>query len=413
MKAVIIAVGDELLAGQTVDTNSAWLADRLGPRGVGTVRHVTVGDDAGAVAAAVAAAAAEADLVLVTGGLGPTPDDLSREALAAAMGAPLREDPRQVRRIAGFFAARDRQMKPSNRSQALVPAGAEAVDNDCGTAPGLRARLADAEVVVLPGPPHEMRAMFERAVLPRLPAGPAIARRVLRTFGAGESDVAERIADLMARGRDPSVGTTAGAGVVAVRIAASGETADAAEAAADATADEARRRLGGLVFGDGERTLAAVVGDRLRADGRTLAVAESCTGGMLGGMLTDAAGASDYFLGGVVAYADAAKTSLLGVDAGLIARRGAVSDPVATAMAEGVRDRLGADWGVGITGIAGPTGGSAEKPVGLVFIALAGPAPDAPTTHRHVFPGDRDTIRRRAALAALDHLRHALSADRP
>ncbi len=410
VQAVIIAVGDELTCGATVDTNSAYLSRRLCERGIATLRQVTVGDDAGAIAAAVSAAAGDAGVVLVTGGLGPTADDLTRQGLARAMGAKLREDRRQAERIAAFFAARRRPMKPSNRAQALIPAGAEPLDNDCGTAPGIAARVGSAEVFVLPGPPREMEAMFEVRVLPRLPSAGAIASRTLHAFGAGESDIGEEIADLMGREQNPTVGTTAEAGVITVRITATGGCRRAAEDAAEKIAGEIRWRLGELVFGAGGQTLAEVVGGGLRAAGATLAVAESCTGGMLGGMITAAAGASDYFLGGVTAYANRAKVALLGVDAGLVDAQGAVSGPVAEAMAEGVRRKLGADYGLAVTGIAGPAGGSADKPVGLVFIGIA--SGGGTSARRHIFGGDRDTVRRRAALAALNHLRLELAGGR-
>jgi len=407
MKAVILAVGDELTAGATVDTNSAFLSRRLAEHGIATLRHLTVGDDTGAIARALAEAAAEAGLVVVSGGLGPTADDLTRHALAEATGAELVEDARSAERIAAFFALRGRQMKPSNRRQALAPAGAEMIDNDCGTAPGIAARIGRAEVFALPGPPHEMVAMFEARVLPRLRGDGAIARRELHTFGTGESDVAAEIADLMARDANPTVGTTAKAGVITVRIAATAPTAEAAEALADGTAAEVRRRLGELVFGAGEETMASVVGALLDAAGRTAAAAESCTGGLVSEMITGVPGASRYFRGGVVAYANAAKTDLLGVPAERIAAAGAVSEPVAEALAAGAARRFGADYGLSLTGIAGPAGGSDDKPVGLVYIGLASPAGTA--VHRHVFPGTRDVIRRRAALAALNHLRLALA----
>ena len=406
MYAVIVAVGDELTSGATVDTNSAYLARRLAELGIETLRHETVGDDTAAIAEAITRAAAEAELVIVTGGLGPTPDDLSRRALASAMGVELVEDPRQAERIAAFFARRGREMKPSNRAQALVPRGAEAIDNDRGTAPGLAANVGKSRVFILPGPPHEMREMFTARVLPELSADAAIATRLIHTFGAGESDVAGAIADLMDRRANPRVGTTAQAGVVTVRITARGRDAEAAEELAEKVAELVKARLGELVFGTGEETLSGVVGSLLRSAGQSLAVAESCTGGLLGALLTDVPGASEYFLGGVVAYANEAKAGLLDVPWELLRTHGAVSEPVAGAMAAGARGRFGADWGIGITGIAGPAGGSAKKPVGLVYIALAGPGIDQ--VHRQVFPGTREVIRRRAALAALDHLRRAL-----
>jgi len=407
MRAVILAVGDELTSGLKVDTNSAALSARLAARGLATVRHETVGDDAGALAAALRRAAADAEVVIVTGGLGPTEDDLTRHALAEAMGADLVTDARSLERIAGFFAARGRPMSDSNRRQALIPAGAEAIDNDGGTAPGIAARLGVADVFVLPGPPGEMIPMFDRSVAPRLPDAGAIVRRRLHCFGAGESNIAERIADLMVRGRNPQVGTTASGGVITVHVVARSGAPAGARAAADATADEIASRLRTLIFGADGRTLPEAVGDALAAAGQTLATAESCTGGMIAESITDAPGASAWFRGGVVAYANAAKADLLGVAPDLIAAHGAVSEPVAAAMADRARRALGADWSVAVTGIAGPAGGSDDKPVGLVFIAVA--SAGATAVHRHQFAGARDAVRRRAALTALNHLRLALA----
>ncbi len=248
--------------------------------------------------------------------------------------------------------------------------------------------------------------MFETKIVPRLPAAAALARKTIHTFGTGESDIGEALADLMTRGRSPAVGTTAEAGVIAVRIVAGGKDETQARAAAVQTAEEVRRRLGDLVFGEDGDTLAVVAGRALRAAGQTLAAAESCTGGMVGEMVTAESGASEYFLGGIVSYANSAKMDLLGMPAELIQAEGAVSEAVAAAMAEGARARFGSDWALGITGVAGPTGGSAEKPVGLVYIAVASAADTA--VHRHHFSGDRATIRRRAALTALNHLRLAM-----
>jgi len=407
MSAIVLAVGDELTAGQTVDTNSAYLSRRLRELGIATSAHVTVGDDRAAVAAALGDAAGRAELVIVTGGLGPTADDITRDGLADAMGVALAPHEPSLRRIEEFFRLRGRQMVAANRVQAMLPGGAEAMDNCCGTAPGIAARLGGAAVFVLPGVPHEMREMFERHVAPRLPAAPGtIACRTLHAFGAGESDIGAKIADLMRRGANPAVGTTVCAGVISVRIAA--RAADAAEAArlADAAAAEVRRRLGELLFAQDDDTLAAAAGTLLRARGQTLATAESCTGGAIGELVTAVAGASDYYLGGVVSYANAAKRDLLGVSEELLVENGAVSEPVAAAMAEGCRRRFGADWALAVTGIAGPAGGSAEKPVGLVYIALSGA--EGTQVQRHVFPGDRATVRSRSAMAALNMLRLAL-----
>ncbi|HET6427863.1 MAG TPA: competence/damage-inducible protein A [Phycisphaerae bacterium] len=408
MRAVIIAVGDELITGATLDTNSAELASHLTALGIAVTRHLTVGDDAEPIADAIGAAAAEADLVLVTGGLGPTLDDLSRQGLAQAMGVELVEDPRQIARIAAFFTALGREMKPSNRTQALIPAGADAIDNDWGTAPGIAARIGAARIFVLPGPPQEMRAVFGERVEPLLVTDGAIVRRLLQTYGAGESDVGERIADLMDRRANPTVGTTVREGVITVRITARDPDPDAARRAADRTAREVRRRLGEMVFGEDDQTLPGVIGDALRGAGATVAVAESCTGGLVGKLLTDPPGASQWFVGGTVAYSNEVKTDHLGVPAEALATGGAVSEPVARALAEGARQRFGADWGIGVTGIAGPTGGTADKPVGLVYIAIA--SNQGADVRRHTFIGPRDRIRSRASMTALNLLRLALRA---
>ena len=407
MQAVIIAIGDELISGASVDTNSAYLSRRLAERGIVAVRHVTVGDDLGRITGAIARAAEEAGLVIITGGLGPTRDDLTRQAIADAMGVGLVEDARSAERIAAFFARIERQMKPSNLTQTLVPAGAEAIDNDCGTAPGIAGRLGGACVFALPGPPNEMTEMFDKYVLPRLPAAGAIAHRILHAFGAGESDIGERIADLMSRQANPKVGTTVKGGIISIRIVADGETDDRAESLAEKTAYEIRRRLGELVFSQDDQTLSSVVGSALKAGGLTLATAESCTGGMIGRMITETPGASEYFLGGVISYSNASKITMLNVPPEVIETYGAVSEQVAEAMACGAREKFGSDFALGVTGIAGPAGGSPEKPVGLVYIALAGA--DGTEVHRYIFSGDRSVVRRRAALAAINHLRLALT----
>ena len=404
MKAVILAIGNELVSGQTVDTNSAWLARQLIQRGIEPLAHHTVADDRHAVADALREAAGQAPLVLVTGGLGPTADDLTRHGLADAMGAELALDEPSLAHLESFFRRRGRKMAATNRIQAMFPVGSKAVENLRGTAAGIAARLAEADVYIMPGVPHEMRWIFENRIAGHLPAaGGAIVERVVHAFGSGESDVGARIADLMERGANPTVGTTVAAGLISIRLSARGETQEQAAARAAETADEVRRRLGEWYLGDGDETMASVVGAMLREAGQTLSTAESCTGGLVGKMTTDVAGASDYYAGGVVSYANEVKQDALGVPAALLADHGAVSEPVARAMADGCRRRMRTDWSLALTGIAGPDGGSDEKPVGLVYIALAGP--DGTTVHRHVFPGDREIIRRRAATAALNHLR--------
>jgi len=407
MNAIILSIGNELTSGQSVDTNSAWLAKRLEQRGIRVIAHETVADEQSAIVATIRRAAGRAELVLVTGGLGPTADDLTRQALAEAMGAELVLHEPSLAAIEEMFRRRGRFMQPGNRIQAMAPAGAEMLTNPVGTAPGLAATLGEARIFVMPGVPHEMMQMFDEQVAPRLgePAA-AIVHHIVHTFGAGESDIAALIEDLMNRSANPTVGTTASGGVVSVRVAALGEDADHAARLAEATVAEVRRRLGDVVFGEEGDTLAAAVGELLRQRGQTLATAESCTGGLIGKLLTDAAGASDFYLGGVVSYANAAKETLLDVPRELMIAHGVVSEPVAAAMAEGCRERLGSDWAVSVTGIAGPGGGSEEKPVGLVFIGVAGPA--GTSVGRHVFPGPRDAVRLRSTMAALATLRSAI-----
>ncbi len=407
MKAILLSVGDELVSGQTVDTNSASLARRLGELGILVVEHRTVGDDQRTIAQAISSAASGADVVLVTGGLGPTPDDLTRQALAAAMGVELVLDCDRLAEIEDFFLRRHRTMPPANRIQAMVPAGAQSLPNTAGTAPGLAAQLGETNVYVLPGVPHEMQAMFDSAVAPRLHgAGRCFVHRMVHCFGEGESDIAGRLTDLMQRGKNPAVGTTVSAGLVTVRVVSAGPSRQEAAELAEQTIAEINRRLGSLAVGVDEQTLPDVVGQLLRQARATLATAESCTGGLVGQLVTSMPGSSDYYLGGVVAYADRLKREQLDVPVELLERFGAVSEQVAAAMAEGCRKRLKANWALGVTGIAGPGGGSEDKPVGLVYVGLAGKA--GVDVYRYLLPGTREIVRLRAALTALNHLRLAL-----
>ena len=407
MKAFIISIGDELLSGMTVDTNFPYLARRMGELGISVVAHATIGDDQSTITHAITSGAQRAEVILITGGLGPTPDDLTRQGLADALGMELVLDAKRLAEIESFFRTRSRTMQPSNRIQAMIPTGATSIPNPLGTAPGIVARLGSSDVYALPGVPHEMQKMFEQSVAPHL-CGPSgrVVHRQLHCFGQGESDIAAQIADLMQRGRNPAVGTTADAGSVTIRVAAAGPDGPRARDLADGAVAEISKRLGPLVVGTDGRALPAVVGELLRRDRATLATAESCTGGWIAQLITSVPGSSDYYRGGVTAYADDAKRDLLAVPAELLQAHGAVSEPVAAAMAEGARRRLAADWGLSATGIAGPTGGSEDKPVGLVYLGLAGPA--GTTVHRHVVPDLREIIRLRAAQTALNHLRLAL-----
>lgn len=412
MQAELISIGTELTTGAVIDTNAPWLAERLTRLGVPVSRQVTLADSRRHIAGAIGQAATRAGLVVVTGGLGPTPDDLTRHALADAAGVPLERDEASAGRIAEFFAKIGKPMPESNLVQALVPAGARVLDNPHGTAPGLALCVGRAMVFALPGVPREMKPMFENAVEPwvRAQGGTGVAVRALRTFGAGESRVAEQLGDLLDPGRNPAVGTTAGDAVITVRIVAAAATPEQADQMADADVHTVRRILGPLVFGTGEDTLGDVVGAQLADRGLSLSVAESCTGGLLGAMITDVPGSSAYFAGGYVTYSNARKVADLGVDAELIERCGAVSGAVAEAMAAGCRARIGTDYALSITGIAGPDGGTADKPVGLVYVGLADPS--GACCKRCLFSDrlDRAAIRRRSAHVALNLLRLTLRA---
>jgi len=405
--AVILAIGDELTTGQCVDTNSAFLATRLGELGIRTIGHVTIADDRAAIADAFGQAAAQADLIVASGGLGPTADDVTRHALADAMGVELALNEACLTHLETLYAQWGRTVSEANRSQTMLPVGTSPIDNAMGTACGIDARLGEVHILCLPGVPHEMRAMFEQEVVTRLILGDhAIVHRALHTYGCAESDLGATLADLMTADGDVHVGTTASAGVISVRITARGDSVTQADGQADAVANDVRKRLGAAIFGEGDQTLPAVVGALLQQRRQTLATAESCTGGLIGKLMTDISGSSSYFLGGTVAYANEVKQQHLDVPEALLASHGAVSEPVAAAMAEGARKRFDADWAVSTTGSAGPTGGTDEKPVGLVFVGLAGPAGVSVTRH-HIL-GPRDIVRLRTARSALDQLRRAL-----
>lgn len=408
MNAVILSIGDELINGQTVDTNSAYLSRELASRGIATLAHCTIGDDRGLIAQAIRSACELTNLVLVTGGLGPTEDDLTRQALADTLGVELRLDEKCLAVLEEFFRRRGRTMVAANQIQAMIPGGVEVLENKVGTAAGMAARVGTAQVYLVPGVPFEMKWIFENVIAARLPAQQGlITHRVIHTFGAGESDVGAKIADLMERGANPTVGTTVAAGLVSIRVVT--RAADAAEvnALSQPVIDELKLRLGHIVLGEEDQTMALVLGELLRRAGQTVATAESCTGGMIGQMITAVPGSSDYYLGGVIAYDNRIKEELLGVPKELLARHGAVSEPVALAMAAGCLKHFGSDWAISITGVAGPGGGTDEKPVGLVYVALAGKTV-APIAVRTLFPGQRDMIRLRSSLAAMDLLRTRL-----
>jgi nicotinamide-nucleotide amidase len=405
MKAAILSIGDELVLGQTQDTNAKWLAQRLASVGVPCVQFRVVPDALEAQASALRELAGTADLVVVTGGLGPTDDDLTREALRMAMGeaSPLVHDAEAAESLHRWFRDRGRAMPEINARQAQRPAGARCLANDFGTAPGLQATVGAARVFCLPGPPREMQPMFERYVSPVLPRL-AMATGVVHAFGQGESFLAERLGERMRRDRNPLVGTTASGAVVSARVRGTGDAAD--PGAMETELSDIERIWAPYAFGRGDMTLAGAVGHELRSRGLTLALAESCTGGLAGSMVTAEPGSSVWFRGGVMCYANEAKRDLCGVRQASLDSQGAVSETVAIELADGVRSRLAADWSASITGIAGPSGGSESKPVGTVFIGVSGPG--FSQARRFHFPGERASIRDRAARGALALVRLAI-----
>ncbi len=415
MKTELIAVGTELLLGYTVNTNTAFLSRRLAELGVDCYHHVTVGDNPARLAEAVKAGLARADCVITCGGLGPTVDDITLPTLTKVAQRPLVLDHAVLSRIRERFTRMRIPMPQSNLRQAYVPRGALVLPNKVGTAPGFLLPLRTKLLIALPGPPKELEPMVTDQVLPWLKAHRGLTgllrSRTLHLTGITESEVDERVADLLKLKGAVTVGIYAHAGQVDLRITAKGETPAALQKATRKVEQDIRARMGGVVFGVDDETLEQVVGTLLMKSRKTVALAESCTGGLIGHRLTQVPGSSAYFLGGVVAYANAVKTALVGVPAALLRQHGAVSDPVVREMAAGIRKTLRADYGLAVTGIAGPTGGTAQKPVGTVHLAVAD-AKQVASRALHL-TGDRAIIKARAAQAALDLLRTTLLAPKP
>jgi nicotinamide-nucleotide amidase len=412
MRAEIIAIGSELASGQSLDTNSYWLSQQLTALGITIAFHTTLGDVLEDHLAVFENACTRADIVVMTGGLGPTQDDLTREALAQCAGVPLVEDAECLAAIAAMFARRNRVMSERNRVQALFPRGATPLPNPVGTAPGIWMQVDRATVACLPGVPHEMKLMFRDQVVPRLRQSGLVnlitVHRKINLFGKGESEIEAQAMDLTARGRVPDVGITAHDSTISFRITATAPTEEEARLLIEPTAKLIYERFGSLVVGEGSDDVPEAVARELAAANATLATAESCTGGVVAQMITAIPGVSQSYLGGVVSYANEAKIEFLGVPAALIDNHGAVSPQVAAAMAEGVRTRLGADLGLATTGVAGPSGGTPEKPVGLVYLGLA--TSKGTQTRRLDIGSDqpRDIIQRRSSKAALNWVRLTL-----
>jgi len=402
MTAAVLSIGTELTRGELTNTNARWLGEQLTALGFEVLEHATVDDDRGRIAASLGRLAASARVVLCTGGLGPTTDDLTTAAAADALGVALVRDPAIVEDIKRKFAAFGREMPASNEKQADFPVGARILPNPVGTAPGFAIDLSGARVFFMPGVPHEMQRMVHDHVVPSIAD---LARRNtcqihLRTFGMGESAVGEKLAGIEAATPGITLGYRASFPEIEVKVLARAETDRAAEELARRVADEVRTRLGDAVYGDRDDTFPAFVGRLLRDRGLTIAVAESCTGGMIGSMVTSAPGSSEYLLLDAVTYSNASKVALLGVAEETLRAHGAVSGEAAVEMAEGALRLAAADLGVAVTGVAGPGGGTDDKPVGTVWFALA--RKGQPTFVRtRKLTGDRERIRTLASYIAL------------
>jgi nicotinamide-nucleotide amidase len=407
MKCEIISIGSELTSGQNLDTNSQWLSQRLAEIGIAVGWHTTIADDLDANIEAFRIAGRRAELVLATGGLGPTQDDLTREVLARVAGVELVEDAQSLRQIEEMFRRRNRTMPERNRVQALLPIGAEAIANDRGTAPGIWMRLGDCWLAAMPGVPSEMYAMFQTQVRPRLLTlglgGGVLVQRKINTFGLGESAIEEKLLDLTRRGHEPEVGITVSDAVISLRILARAPTLAEAQTRIAPVEQLIRERLGNLVFGAEDEDLQDAVAVLLESNRHSLATAEGVTAGLVAQRLSSVRGISAWFRGGIIAYDNRLKVELLGVPQSLIDSHGAVSGPVAEAMAVGCRTRLRSDLAVSTVGVAGPNDLAADKPVGLVYVALAWSG--GVSSVRFSWTGSRTEVQRRTAKLALNQVR--------
>ena len=413
MNAEIVAIGSELLTPYRQDTNSLYLTEKLNELGVEVIFKSVVGDDRTRLAASASLALSRADIVIFMGGLGPTEDDLTREAVASALDLELRQDEALLAALKKRFASRKIKMSPNNTKQADIITGAKVLPNPNGTAPGQwisgKYEGHDRIIILLPGPPHELKALFEQQCMDRLRAKlpqQFIATRELKVALMPESECDARIAPVYKRYTDVQTTILAGAGEIQLHLRTRAASMEAARQRVDELAEAIEAVLGERVFSDNGDSMEQIVGYYLQMQGATLAVAESCTGGLVAERLTSISGSSRYFLGGAVVYSNELKTALADVPAALIKRHGAVSAEVAAALAEGIRKRCATTFGLGITGIAGPTGGTEEKPVGLVFHALA--SEDGTEVVERRFPGDRKRVRWFASQQALDMVRKAV-----
>lgn len=411
MLAEIISVGSELTLGQLADANAPYLAAQLSCLGIEVKRVTAIGDELETLSEVVEQALGRAQIVIVTGGLGPTPDDITREAIAKALGVPLIEHPEIAAKLCERIARHKGHIGMSTMKQALLPATAKPIPNPVGSAPGILAEVNGKLLIAMPGVPSEMKAMFETHVRDELERWlgerkPIIVTRVLRCFGLGESALTERISDVAVSCASVSMGSLIMGGEVWIRITAKATTQPEAIQLIEDVERQVRERIGDYIFGVDDELLEGVVGKLLKERGWMIAIAESCTGGLVTDSLTNIPGSSSYVKGGIVAYTEEAKQKLLGISPDTLSLHGAVSEQCAIEMAQGVRRLLGAEIGASVTGIAGPTGGTPEKPVGTVFIAVADEL--GCICERYLFGGDRRSIKERACKALLNLVRKRL-----
>lgn len=405
MNAEIICIGTELLLGHTVDTNSAYLARELAELGINLFHKSTVGDNLNRIVSLLRQAWNRSDVLILSGGLGPTQDDLTREAVAELLGEPLEFREEAWEEIVTYFKKIGRPLPESNRRQAMFPASARVLPNRLGTAPGLLVESAGKYLFAFPGVPRELIGLWEEQARPFLKriltetGHPVLTSKMVRMIGIGESAMEERVMDLIRHQTNPTIAPYVGKGDVLLRITARGDSEADNLRRIDALYQQIRERLGEYIYGTDEETLEEVVGRQLLARGWTLATAESCTGGLIGHRLTLVPGSSSYYLGGVISYSNQLKTQLLQVPEAILREHGAVSEATAKAMAEGVRRLTGADVGIGVTGIAGPGGGTETKPVGLVYYSVA--LPERTVVEHRVFPYNREGNKEAAAQAVL------------
>lgn len=408
MRAEIISVGTELLLGQIVDTNAPYLGRALSALGIDVYHRETVGDNSERLADSLREALKKADLIVTIGGLGPTQDDLTKETIAEVLGEKMIPDPESEKTIIEFFKKRNVEIVPSNLKQALITESGAALPNSAGTAPGMLVEKDGKTIIALPGPPHEFIPMVERHVIPLMRkknGGTVIVSRVLRLAGIGESAAEAKLIDLLGT-KNPTIAPLASSSEVHFRITAKASGEEEARKLISGLENKVRERLGNFIYGTDDENLETAVVRMLTQRGLKLALAESCTGGLLASRITDVPGSSKIFLAGFVAYDNSAKENLLGVPSDTLKKHGAVSPEVAEAMANGAVERTGADIAVGITGIAGPDGGTPEKPVGLVYIGIKTPA--GTTSVKNTFGGSRPEIKRRSSQIALNMIRNYL-----